>query len=100
MIIHGYAITAEQEHAALARMTSTFQFADIERTLIDAGVPALLRVGFSNKHIAGRAADRLIQRERKGGAHTVGEVAVASCCGWPISAGRKPCRGHSETLPW
>ncbi|MCO3748725.1 hypothetical protein FA132_25735 [Pseudomonas aeruginosa] len=67
MIIHGYAITAEQEHAALARMTSTFQFADIERTLIDAGVPALLRVGFSNKHIAGRAADRLIQRERKGG---------------------------------
>lgn len=67
MIIHGNTITEEQERAALARMSSAFVFSDIEKAFIEAGVPELQRVGVSNKHIAGRAADRLIQRERKAG---------------------------------
>lgn len=75
MIIHGNTITEEQERAALARMTSSFLFSDIEKALIAAGVPEMQRVGVSNKHIAGRAADRLIQRERKEGRIKLGPKA-------------------------
>lgn len=61
MIVRSVTITPEQIAAATARMASgPFVLLNITRSLIDAGVPEANGVAY-------RAADRLIQAQRKAG---------------------------------
>lgn len=61
MIVNGVAITAEQIEAGKARMTQgPFTYFDIQSALCKAGVPEADSVAY-------RAADRLMQIQRKAG---------------------------------
>lgn len=59
MKVYGTEISAAQISCALAAMSGTFTMKDVERALIHAGVP--------EPDCSTRAADRLLQRERKAG---------------------------------
>ncbi|MBB4861579.1 putative flavoprotein YhiN [Pseudomonas nitritireducens] len=70
MVIHGITITPEQIAAGLERMKQgEFTTRDIEKTLINLGVPEKVEVEgkILPKECANRVADRLLQRERKAG---------------------------------
>lgn len=68
MIVHGISVCDAQLGAALDRMKAgAFTLGDLVDCLVSAGVPLKSHVGFLARDVAGRAADRLIQRERKAG---------------------------------
>ena len=58
MKVHGVEITDEQIAAGLAAMSGEFRFSDVQAALIRAGVAY-------DGDVSMRAADRLLQRERK-----------------------------------
>lgn len=60
MKVYGVEITAEQEAAAMAAMRGTFTMHSVIVALVCAGVT-------NDGAVAGRAVDRLLQRERKAG---------------------------------
>ena len=61
MVVNGVAITPEQIEAGKARMTQgPFTYLEIQRALMNAGVPEADSVAY-------RAADRLMQLQRKAG---------------------------------
>lgn len=77
MKIHGQEITAEQQAAGLKAMGKPFKASDITGAMIAAGVPETVvppgrsgRFGWHAEFCANRAADRLIQQERKKGTIT------------------------------
>lgn len=61
MKTYGVEITAEQLAAGRAAMTGTFRMHDVTAALARAGVPA------RPDYLAGRTADKLLQRERRAG---------------------------------
>lgn len=60
MNVFGVAITDDQQAAALAAMQGEFKMMNVVSALVRAGVDV-------HGPVAGRAADRLLQRERKAG---------------------------------
>lgn len=60
MTVYGVEVTDEQQAAGVAAMSGSFTMMDVLGALAQAGVPA-------RRGVAARAADRLLQRERKAG---------------------------------
>lgn len=60
MKVYGYDVTQEQIKAGLAAMAGQFRMTEVVGAMMRAGVP-------DRGAIAGRAADRLLQKERKAG---------------------------------
>lgn len=69
MFVGTCGVTAEQVAAALAAMQGEFTKNDVAAALIRAGVPPLYEPNRRNSgyFVADRAADRLLQKERKAG---------------------------------
>ena len=70
MNVYGIKITKEQIHAGLLAIRGEFASNDIERALADAGVPRSIKNTYApyiDNQVLHRAADRLLQRERKKG---------------------------------
>ena len=60
MKVYGYEITPEQDAAAVSAMRGNFRAGAVETALTRSGVP-------DREGIIGRAADRILQRERRAG---------------------------------
>lgn len=61
--VHGFNVTVAQRDAGLAAMQGTFTGNDVGRALVNAGVEDLP----GQSYTVGRAADRMLQAERKAG---------------------------------
>jgi hypothetical protein len=67
MKVHGIEITPEQIALGLRAMNCEFRTLDVQRALESSGVPATVGDGWLLTYISNRAADRMVQSQKRAG---------------------------------